>query len=352
VLRVVNPLISRILLLENAADLIRRFSDLGCFLHESSTVPIASSSTCLNDSTEEDSSTRMLTSVYSLASSLSISIAEYWNWFGVANVSKVGVLVGLISMAISFKDKIYKYYCEKDSRVETISLPFQGLLLNTSHYLNGGINMGRKLTTDEFIARAVKIHGNTYTYKKTRYVNAKTKVNITCHIHGDFSQLPFDHMGGQGCSKCGSIRTNTYNTLNTTIFINNAKKIHNNWYDYSITKYISAKQKVDIICPIHGIFSMTPNNHLRGKGCTHCADMKASIKQRKTTEQFILDAIKVHGDKYDYHNVHYINAYTKVSIICKKHGEFLMAPTKHLSGQSCPKCKSSHGENINNIRPT
>jgi len=90
---------------------------------------------------------------------------------------------------------------------------------------------------------------------------------------------------------------------------------------------------------------MTPNNHLRGKGCTHCADMRASIKQRKTTEQFILDAIKVHGDKYDYHNGHYINAYTKVSIICKKHGEFLMAPTKHLSGQSCPKCKSSHGEN-------
>ena len=59
---------------------------------------------------------------------------------------------------------------------------------------------------------------------------------------------------------------------------------------------------------------------------------------RKTTEQFIEEAKKVHGKKYDYSKVNYINQLTKVCIICPKHGEFWQSPKQHLRGQGCQKC--------------
>lgn len=61
---------------------------------------------------------------------------------------------------------------------------------------------------------------------------------------------------------------------------------------------------------------------------------------RKTKEQFIADAISVHGDKYDYSNVEYKTNATKVCIICPKHGEFWQTPNDHLRGRGCPVCKS------------
>ena len=59
---------------------------------------------------------------------------------------------------------------------------------------------------------------------------------------------------------------------------------------------------------------------------------------KKTTEEFIQDAIKVHGDRYDYSKVEYINNRTKVTIICKVHGKFTQLPPSHLTGKGCSKC--------------
>lgn len=58
----------------------------------------------------------------------------------------------------------------------------------------------------------------------------------------------------------------------------------------------------------------------------------------KTTEQFIADAVAVHGDQYDYSKVKYLSAKTKVTITCPEHGEFEQTPTNHLRSQGCPKC--------------
>ena len=58
--------------------------------------------------------------------------------------------------------------------------------------------------------------------------------------------------------------------LTTEEFISKAKKVHGDKYDYSSTNYISSKQKLDIICPIHGIFSQRPTHHLYGCGCKKC----------------------------------------------------------------------------------
>lgn len=96
-------------------------------------------------------------------------------------------------------------------------------------------------------------------------------------------------------------------------FIEEAITVHGNIYDYSETKYKTGKDKVVIICKIHGPFEQIAFTHLRGSGCRDCH----FDKKRKTTERFIADAIKVHGDKYDYSKVEYYNAYKEVTIIAK-----------------------------------
>ncbi len=116
-------------------------------------------------------------------------------------------------------------------------------------------------------------------------------------------------------------------------FTNNANDIHNNKYDYSLVEYVNNKTKVKIICPVHGIFEQIPNSHLRGHGCSMCAGSKKS-----TSIDFISKAISIHNNKYDYSLVEYINAHTKVKIICPEHGIFEQKPNGHLNGQNCPIC--------------
>ena len=124
------------------------------------------------------------------------------------------------------------------------------------------------------------------------------------------------------------------------IFIEKARKIHNDKYDYSKVEYINAKTKVCIKCPIHGEFWQTPTDHLSGKGCKYCAN---NVKY--TSENFVEKSKKIHGNKYDYSNVNYVNNSTKVCIICPEHGEFWQTPDNHLRGHSCPKCNTSKLEN-------
>ena len=129
-------------------------------------------------------------------------------------------------------------------------------------------------------------------------------------------------------------------------FIKKARKVHGNKYDYSKVEYKGAFEKVCIICPIHGEFWQTPANHLSGKGCKKCAQVLLWDKRgRKTTESIKNEFKEIHGDKYDYSKVEFVNTNTKVCIIChekdefgSEHGEFWQTPSKHLLGQGCPKC--------------
>lgn len=115
--------------------------------------------------------------------------------------------------------------------------------------------------------------------------------------------------------------------------IEDFNKVHHNKYDYSKVDYINSSTKVCIICPEHGEFWQTPNKHLMGRGCPICAGNLV-----KTTEKCIEDFKKIHGDKYDYSKVKYVNNCTKVCIICREHGEFWQTPSAHLLGCKCPKC--------------
>lgn len=127
------------------------------------------------------------------------------------------------------------------------------------------------------------------------------------------------------------------------LFIEKAKMCHGDKYDYSKVEYVNNNTKVCIICPEHGEFWQTPHNHLR-YGCKECRNQNNRTVNLKTKEDFISKANLVHSNKYDYSNIDYVNRTTKICIICPKHGKFYQKPCDHLSKQGCPICHSSHME--------
>ena len=205
----------------------------------------------------------------------------------------------------------------------------------------------KKLTRDEFIQKAKEKHGNEYDYSLVDYKNNSTPVKIICHKkdefgneHGIFEQTPRNHLNGDRCPKCFRSFKKT-----TEEFIKQAKKVHGDKYDYSKVIYNGNKKYITIICPKHGEFKQTPLYHLQGHGCLGCYNDRRGEKTRVGKEMFIKRAKEVHGDRYDYSKVNYINSKTPVIITCKKHGDFEQRPDKHIiRKQGCPICSESHME--------
>ena len=137
-------------------------------------------------------------------------------------------------------------------------------------------------------------------------------------------------------------------TLTTEQFIEKAKLIHGDKYDYSLTKFINSKIKVKIICPIHGEFEQSHNKHLSKKGCSKCGFISRCNLASSNSSEFINKAIKIHGTKYNYSNVVYTGRGDKIIINCEKHGNFEQTPHNHLAGNGCPHCRDSKGEKIIN----
>ena len=265
---------------------------------------------------------------------------------------------------------------------------------------------------NDFIEKAKKVHGDKYDYLKVEYKNNRTKVCIICPEHGEFWQTPDKHLRGQGCPFCSKTKpkewSEVYNSfieihgnefnyskvefknMNTKIciihrkcgkefcqtpknhikghgcpycknekikerlrktaqnFIEECKIIHKEKYDYSKVKYVTAKDKVCIICHKkdknnieHGEFWQEASSHLNGYGCPKCGQ-ESTLNLKKeiyTTERFIIESQKVHKDKWIYNDkTLYVSAKTPICIICPEHGEFWQMPYRHLGGCGCPKC--------------
>lgn len=181
-------------------------------------------------------------------------------------------------------------------------------------------------------ARFHEIHNNFYSYENSVIINSKTKINITCPVHGSFWQSPEKHRVG-GCYSCGRTLTGAKrNSTSKANFLIKADEVHNNLYTYNNTDYKTSKTKVLITCKEHGDFLQTPSNHLQGDGCPKC------IGRHKSTAEFIIEARSVHGDLYDYGEVNYTKSGSKVRITCKEHGIFEQVPYSHLAGNGCPTC--------------
>ena len=261
---------------------------------------------------------------------------------------------------------------------------------------------------ERFIEKARKVHGGKYDYSKVKYVDSTTKVYIICPQHGEFHQTPQGHLRGNGCPLCSNQKKGRIPRLTTEEYVQRAREVHGDKYDYSKTVYRNSHEKicvtcpihgdflilpinhvyqqkqgcpkctnrhlttediinlfkgvhgnkydyskveytkmhakVCIICPIHGEFHQTPSKHLLGQGCKKCGAVERARKRTKSTERFIEEAKEIHGDKYGYSKVNYVSSHGKVNIICPRHGEFSQRPYDHLHGHGCPVCVESQLE--------
>lgn len=189
--------------------------------------------------------------------------------------------------------------------------------------------MSNLKNTEYFINKATQIHGNKYDYSKTKYIKSNEKLEIICLTHGSFWQRANRHLQGDGCPYCGGTKK-----ITTEEFIEKARQVHGDKYDYSKVNYINNHTKVCIICPEHGEFWQTPSHHLANVACPSCYGNK-----KITTEEFIEKARQIHGDKYDYSESEYIGNSRKLKIKCNSCGRFFsQTPNNHLYGHGCPFC--------------
>ena len=179
---------------------------------------------------------------------------------------------------------------------------------------------------ETFIEKCKKIHGDKYDYSKTKFIGIKENITVNCPKHGDFKLSADKHINRkQGCPVCNERK------YNQETFIEKCKKIHGDKYDYSKTKFTDVRDKITIICPIHGEFKQRAGKHLEGQGCTHC---------HKSTEEFkneilnINESIEILSD--------YRDVKTRVKVKCLKCGcESERFPSDLLKGYGCYFCNSS-----------
>lgn len=204
--------------------------------------------------------------------------------------------------------------------------------------------MPKKQTSTEFIQKARLVHGDSYDYTRVEYINNSTPVTIVCREHGEFSQTPSNHVSRKSrCPSCAKKAKSVTMKHDTTSFIQKARLVHGDVYDYTRVEYVNNSTPVTIVCKTHGEFSQTPNAHTDGckSGCPACGRQKSDISRRLTQEQFVRRAVEIHGDRYDYSKTVYIDNSTPVTIVCKIHGDFRTVAYSHIKrGRSsgCPQC--------------
>jgi len=198
--------------------------------------------------------------------------------------------------------------------------------------------VSRKKTTDEFIQEAKDVHGDLYDYSKVEYTTNKNKVLIIDPEYGKFWQTPSHHLNKQGHPLRGRKHTSDKQRDTLREFIKKARAIHGDLYDYSKTEYNGTNNKILIVDPEYGEFWQLAGNHLSGQGHPNRGVESARKARTKTQKEFLYKAQLVHGDLYDYSKTKYTGARNKVTIICRKHGDFQQVTYSHTSGRGCPKC--------------
>lgn len=200
----------------------------------------------------------------------------------------------------------------------------------------------KPLMLEKFVERASKVHGARYDYSRVELKNVENKVEILCPNHGSFFQRPMSHLRGFGCDRCGRVETGTKLCHTLKRFIADARRAHGGRYDYSQVEYVNALTSVTIVCPKHGSFIQKPASHIRGIGCSKCGDERTAAKRTRTTEDWVAEAKKIYGNRYDYSRVDYKTSHEKIEIICAEHGSFRTLPHNHTRRMSgCPNCAES-----------
>lgn len=165
----------------------------------------------------------------------------------------------------------------------------------------------KNLVIEKFIQKARQIHGNKYDYTSVIYINNDVKVIIKCPIHGEYTITPKNHLHGQKCKQCGYIERNNKRTV-ADDYIEKVKIVHQNKYDYSETFYTTARNKITIICPIHGKFIMRGANHINGQGCGKCNNYRSGFSKSQWmrgsgSRDGIFYIIKCYGNNEEFYKL-------------------------------------------------
>jgi len=213
---------------------------------------------------------------------------------------------------------------------------------------------------ENFIKKSNEIHNYKYSYVKFQYVNAKTSSTIICPEHGEFEQKPDHHTRANaiGCPLCVNAnkatvckqnRINRPNGMRPPLmkkedFIKLAHDKFGDKFEFDMSNFTgSVQNKIRIKCPIHGWFEKIPRVFMiSGHGCSKCGTKSKDSNKTKSYDDFLCKAKILHNDYYSYPEKNrngYDNRKSKITIVCRKHGEFVKSAQKHLSGQGCFKCR-------------
>lgn len=271
-------------------------------------------------------------------------------------MAKSHTLEKFIEKSIKIYGDKYDYskvnYIDSNTKVEIVCPIHGSFHKSPKNFLDGfGCNLCAKdersslnKLKNKFIKKAIEKFGDKYNYSKVDYVNAFVNITVICDIHGEFITQPANFLFGRGCTLCNKENKTSFELRQKQIsFIEKAKAIHGDRYNYDKSIFVRSDKPLIITCYKHGDFKMSPQRHImNGCNCIQC-NIENS---RFTRDEFIDRGRAVHGDKYDYSKVDYYNSETKVIIICPTHGEFSQTPSLHLSKRGCPRCKDSRGEKL------
>lgn len=160
-----------------------------------------------------------------------------------------------------------------------------------------------RMTTEKLIKKYKEVHGDEYDYHLVNYKSARDKVEIICKKHGSFLQAPYSHLQGCGCPKCGLIKLSKYFSKTNEKFINEAKGVHGDEFDYSRTNYINANEKVEIICKKHGSFWQNPMSHLKGIKCPMCYAELSVSKNEIELQNFVKELCEGEDVRFNVRNI-------------------------------------------------
>lgn len=202
---------------------------------------------------------------------------------------------------------------------------------------------------EDFLKAARDVHSDKYSYSlESGGILSVEKVAIVCPSHGTFNQQAGSHLRGSGCPKCAQEKKAQKVTNQNWVFDGRpnceqplAEKVRNLFGDaVSLDKvvYSGAREETDFICTKHDTaFRTTPNKLLTRKKymCEVC-------NREKRKDNFIQKAESIHGCKYGYASVEYVDTDTEVEIFCPEHGSFKQKPSLHLVTSGCQLCYSEN----------
>lgn len=177
---------------------------------------------------------------------------------------------------------------------------------------------------------------------------ASDKLHLGCPEGHEYSSTSISkfYSCGRRCPHCANNVA-----WNLDKFLVKAKEVHKDRWDYSkVTKVSNSKEKLTIICPLHGEWQTDVHHHInRGQGCPHieCVGSKINKSKRQTCEEFIGKSVRIHGNKYNYSQVDYYNIFTPVDIYCNSCCKFFKQnPSEHTSGCGCPYCAGRNQKQV------